>query len=326
MSRIATLTQPGIGTVGWGAAVNLNFQEIQDAINNLGNASDKNVGTTAGTVCAGDDSRLTNARTPTAHATTHQPGGSDAMAVDAAAGTGSLRTVGTGALQACAGNDSRLTNTRTPSAHATTHQPGGSDAMAVDAAAGTGSLRTLGRGAAQACAGNDYAVGLDGFSIALLFTASGLATNKIYSTTGTSASMSQWYIGATADNNGADLTAFWNRYFDIANPNGYTRFVVKLTKKLDPSQYYFFELIEGGASGAFTIFSVTPLGGTWATITEGDLMDVCIHPLPPHDEADGGFFTGYIYEMGSVVSGVATPLMLTKYYFKGDLVSVSGGS
>jgi hypothetical protein len=55
-----------------------------------------------------DDTRFTNARTPTAHATTHQPGGSDAMAVDAAAATASLRTLGTGASQAAAGNDVRL--------------------------------------------------------------------------------------------------------------------------------------------------------------------------------------------------------------------------
>jgi hypothetical protein len=55
-----------------------------------------------------DDTRFTNARTPTAHASTHQPGGSDAMAVDAAAATASLRTLGTGANQAAAGNDARL--------------------------------------------------------------------------------------------------------------------------------------------------------------------------------------------------------------------------
>jgi hypothetical protein len=101
------------------------------------------------------DARLSDARVPTAHHATHEPGGTDAMAVDAAAATGSLRTIGTGALQATAGNDSRLTNARTPTAHATTHQPGGSDAMAVDAVAATGSLRTLGTGATQAAAGND---------------------------------------------------------------------------------------------------------------------------------------------------------------------------
>lgn len=56
--------------------------------------------------------------TPAAHATTHQPGGTDAMAVDAAAATGSLRTLGTGAAQAAAGNDSRFTDSRAPTAHA----------------------------------------------------------------------------------------------------------------------------------------------------------------------------------------------------------------
>jgi hypothetical protein len=44
-----------------------------------GGASVLNVGTTAGTVAAGDDSRLTNARTPTAHASTHVTGGTDAI-------------------------------------------------------------------------------------------------------------------------------------------------------------------------------------------------------------------------------------------------------
>lgn len=91
---------------------------------------------------------------PGAHATTHQPGGTDPMAVDAAAATGSLRTIGTGALQATAGNDARLTNARTPTAHAATHNAGGADAMAIDAV-GAGSLRTLGVGANQATAGND---------------------------------------------------------------------------------------------------------------------------------------------------------------------------
>jgi len=101
------------------------------------------------------DPSVTNARTPTAHHATHEPGGTDAMAVDAAAGVGSLRTIGVGALQAAAGNDARFTDARTPTAHHTSHEPGGTDAMAVDAAAATGSLRTLGSGALQATAGND---------------------------------------------------------------------------------------------------------------------------------------------------------------------------
>jgi hypothetical protein len=37
-------------------------------------------GTTAGTVCEGNDSRLSNARTPTSHASTHQTGQADAIA------------------------------------------------------------------------------------------------------------------------------------------------------------------------------------------------------------------------------------------------------
>jgi len=45
----------------------------------LGNASTLNVGTTAGTVAAGNDSRLSDARTPTAHAASHITGGSDAI-------------------------------------------------------------------------------------------------------------------------------------------------------------------------------------------------------------------------------------------------------
>lgn len=74
-----------------------------------------------------------------AHKTTHEPGGSDALAVDAAADTGSLRTLGTGSLQACAGNDGRLSDARTPTAHATSHYSGGSDALAHQSIAGAGS-------------------------------------------------------------------------------------------------------------------------------------------------------------------------------------------
>lgn len=100
------------------------------------------------------DVRLNDARTPTAHASTHNAGGSDALAIDAVAATGSFRTLGTSATSACAGNDSRLSNARTPTAHASTHNAGGADAMAIDAAAATGSLRTLGTGATAAAAGN----------------------------------------------------------------------------------------------------------------------------------------------------------------------------
>lgn len=45
----------------------------------LGGAASLNVGTTAGTVAAGNDSRFSDARTPTAHASSHITGGSDAI-------------------------------------------------------------------------------------------------------------------------------------------------------------------------------------------------------------------------------------------------------
>lgn len=45
----------------------------------LGGAASLNVGTTAGTVAAGNDSRFSDARTPTAHASSHITGGADAI-------------------------------------------------------------------------------------------------------------------------------------------------------------------------------------------------------------------------------------------------------
>jgi hypothetical protein len=55
---------------------------IATAINalGLGNSATRNVGTTSGTVAAGDDARLTDARTPTTHKSSHATGGADALA------------------------------------------------------------------------------------------------------------------------------------------------------------------------------------------------------------------------------------------------------
>lgn len=78
-----------------------------------GNVS-PNFGNASGTIAEGNDSRLSNARVPTAHKSTHEPGGSDALAVDADIGIGSLRTLGTGSQQALPGNHNSTTNTRTP--------------------------------------------------------------------------------------------------------------------------------------------------------------------------------------------------------------------
>jgi len=48
----------------------------------LGGAAVLNVGTAAGTVAAGDDSRLSDARTPTAHASSHASAGGDPIKLD----------------------------------------------------------------------------------------------------------------------------------------------------------------------------------------------------------------------------------------------------
>ena len=78
------------------------------------------MGTTSGTCCAGNDSRLSDARTPTAHATSHKHGGSDEIATATAAAnaipkagvTGTLHVnwlpTGTSSATVCIGNDVRI--------------------------------------------------------------------------------------------------------------------------------------------------------------------------------------------------------------------------
>lgn len=68
-----------------------------------GVASRRTLGTGATQAAAGNDSRFTNARTPTAHASTHATGGSDVLTP--------------AAIGAVATNDPRLTDARTPTAH-----------------------------------------------------------------------------------------------------------------------------------------------------------------------------------------------------------------
>jgi hypothetical protein len=62
----------------------------------LGDAATRDVGTTAGTVTAGDDARLSDARTPTAHASSHGDGGADEIAVHASQVTGGTLAVARG--------------------------------------------------------------------------------------------------------------------------------------------------------------------------------------------------------------------------------------
>lgn len=148
-----------VGSLGGGGGGQTNTVAGATGITNTGNNVDAvlapTYGSSANTICQGNDSRLSDSRTPTSHASSHDSGGADALAIDAVAGTGSLRTLGTAATAACAGNDSRLSDARTPTTHASSHNAGGGDALAIDAVAGTGSLRTLGTTSTSACAGND---------------------------------------------------------------------------------------------------------------------------------------------------------------------------
>lgn len=67
------------------------------------------------------DARLSDARTPTAHATSHQSGGADALTLAPNQITGT----------AVVDSDSRLTDARTPLSHAASHQSGGSDELTL---------------------------------------------------------------------------------------------------------------------------------------------------------------------------------------------------
>jgi len=112
-------------------------------------------GSTSTTLCIGNDSRLSDARTPTAHATSHQNGGTDEIAT-ATAGANAIPKAGAGGTLAigwiptgttsstvCIGNDSRLSDSRTPTAHATSHKSGGGDAIKLDELAAPTDVTTL---------------------------------------------------------------------------------------------------------------------------------------------------------------------------------------
>jgi len=120
-------------------------------------------GTTAATSCEGNDARLTDSRTPTAHAATHAAAGSDPITIsqsqvtnlttdlsnkvnastpytsgDGLNGSGTLGSgvfyevqFGTLPATVCEGDDFRLSNARTPTAHASTHAAAGSDPITI---------------------------------------------------------------------------------------------------------------------------------------------------------------------------------------------------
>lgn len=100
------------------------------------------------------DSRLSDARTPTAHKASHQHAGSDevatataaANAIPKAGGAGTLAIgwipLGSSSSTVCVGNDSRLSDARAPTTHAASHVTGGSDIIAAAIAGGASGLLT----------------------------------------------------------------------------------------------------------------------------------------------------------------------------------------
>jgi hypothetical protein len=126
------------------SSVSGNLVKFADATGKLGADS----GILATNVVVTSDSRLSDARTPVAHATSHQFGGSDvigtatptANAIPMADGSNKLAVgwlpTGTTSSTVCIGNDSRLSDARTPVAHAASHQSGGGDAINVGGLSG----------------------------------------------------------------------------------------------------------------------------------------------------------------------------------------------
>ena len=144
-----------------GSSVRTKINSIIAEVNALGTAADLNVGTTAGTVCAGDDSRLSDSREWTAStisqaeaeagiSTTRRAFTAErvfqaiaawwatitasALRSKADLGDSATRNVGTTGGTVCAGDDSRLSNSRTPTAHAASHTNGTDDIQNATAA------------------------------------------------------------------------------------------------------------------------------------------------------------------------------------------------
>lgn len=144
-----------------GSSVRTKINSVIAEVNALGTAADLNVGTTAGTVCAGDDSRLSDSREWTAStisqaeaeagiSTTRRAFTAErvfqaiaawwatitasALRTKAELGGAATLNVGTTAGTVAAGDDSRLSNARTPTAHAASHTNGTDDIQNATAA------------------------------------------------------------------------------------------------------------------------------------------------------------------------------------------------
>lgn len=122
-------------------------QSLSGAGTNTHAQIDTHIGQTTtahGGIVASTDPRLTDARTPTTHHTSHESGGTDVIPHQSLSGSGTnthaqidthigLTTTAHGGI--VASSDARLTDARAPTAHATSHKHGGSDEVATATAA-----------------------------------------------------------------------------------------------------------------------------------------------------------------------------------------------
>ena len=135
----------GSSGISWGSITGtLSSQtDLQTALNakantaDLGTAALLDVGATSGTVCAGDDSRLSDARTPTAHASTHGSAGSDPITI-----TISQVTNLSSELSAKLDSTTAASTYLTIATASTTYQPLDGDLTAIAGLSGTAGILT----------------------------------------------------------------------------------------------------------------------------------------------------------------------------------------
>jgi hypothetical protein len=199
-------------------------------------------GTTAGTICQGNDARLSGGGgggAPAAHAASHTAVGTDPLTLsqsqitdlgtDLAAkvagtrqviagtglgGGGALSTdvtlnvsYGSSATTACVGNDGRLSNARTPTLHASTHSAGQSDAITITQAQVTSLVSDLALKSSTTHAATHATGGTDVLTLGqaqITGLVSGLAAKALGATTMTA---------GTGLTGGGDLSA--NRSFAV---------------------------------------------------------------------------------------------------------------
>lgn len=192
----------------------------------LGDAATKNTGTTAGTVAAGDDSRITGAvqTTRTITAGTGLTGGGDLSANRTLA-----VSYGTTAGTAAQGNDARLSDARTPTAHAASHAAAGSDPITITATQISGSLTQNTTGTASNVTGTvaiaNGGTGQTTANAALnaLLPAQASNNTKLLSTDGTNASWTTAFKFSNTKVVGVDAATIQGCIDLVASPTALTQ-------------------------------------------------------------------------------------------------------